>query len=126
MKAASLFYEVSETVREEVPGFRALALVSLDGGLTEHDIADQSLPPDILSEFATLIRIAHHASEDTRNGELLETFWTADRSIVLARRVTADSFLILVGEPELRTGFARYVLRRAAWQLRPQFESAPQ
>ena len=101
MKAASLFDEVSETVREGIPGFRALALVSLDGGLTEHNIADPSLTPDILSEFATLIRIAHHTSEDTRSGELLETSWTADRSVVLARRVTADSFLILVGEPEL-------------------------
>ena len=126
MQATSFFYEVCRTVREEIPGFRALALVALDGGLREHDIADPSLTPDTLSEFATLLRIVHHTSEDTRTGELVETSWTADRSIVLARRVTSDSFLILVGEPELRTGFARYVLRRAAWQLRPQFESASQ
>ena len=99
-----------------------MALVSLDGSIVEEVITDPALDPDTLSEFATLLRIAQHTSEDTAAGQLTETSWTADRSLVLARRASPETFLILVGEPGLRIGFARYLLRRAAWELRPQFE----
>ena len=123
--ASPLFQEVSESVRKQLKGFQALALVSLDGGVVEQLTADSTLNPDTLSEFATILRIAQHTSEDTAAGQLTEMSWTADRSLVLARRVAGESFLILAGEPELRLGFARYLLRRAAWELRPQFEKAP-
>ncbi len=86
---------------------------------------DSTLDPETLSEFATILRIAQHTSEDTAAGQLSEMSWTADRSLVLARRVSGESFLILAGDPGLRVGFAWYLLRRAAWELRPQFEKAP-
>ena len=119
-----LFQEVFESVRTQLAGFRALALVSLDGGVVEQVIADPVLNPDTLAEFATILRIAQHTSEDTAAGQLTEMSWTAERCLVLVRRVSGESFLILAGEPKLRGGFARYLLRRAAWELRPQFEKA--
>ena len=95
--ASPLFQEVSESVRKQLKGFQALALVSLDGGVVEQLTADSTLNPDTLSEFATILRIAQHTSEDTAAGQLTEMSWTADRSLVLARRVAGESFLILAG-----------------------------
>jgi len=120
-----LFQEVFDSVRTQLEGFRALALVSEDGGVIEKVFADSTLNPDTLFEFATILRIAQHTSEDTASGQLTEMSWTASRCLVLARRVSGGSFLILAGEPGLRVGFARYLLRRATWELRPQLENAP-
>ena len=117
-----LFQEVFESVRTQLEGFRALALVGLDGGIGEQEIADSTLNSDTLSEFATILRISQHICETTAAGQLTEMSWTADRWVVVARRVSAETFLILAGEPGLRVGFARYLLRRAAWDVRPQFE----
>ena len=116
--------EVFENVRNQLAGFRALALVGLDGEIGEHEIADSSVNSETLSEFATMLRIAEYTSESTAAGELTEMSWTADRWLVLARRVSEESFLILASEPGLQVGFARYLLRTAAWELRPQFERA--
>ena len=121
---SSLFQEVCESVRQKLGGFRALALVSLDGRIVAEVVEDRTLDPETLLEYATLLRIAHRTSEDTRAGELSEICWTSEQGVVLMRRVSHDSFLTLVGGPGLRTGLGRYLLRRAAWRLRPQFERA--
>ncbi len=120
-----LCQEVFESVSKQLAGFRALALVGLDGAIGEQVIADPTLNAEALSEFATILRIAQHTCENTEAGQLAEMSWTADRWLVLARRISGERFLILAGEPGLRVGFARYLLRRAAWELRPQFEKAP-
>ena len=120
----SFFHEVAESLRTPLYGFRGLALVGLDGNVLEQATNDFSVGPETLSEFATLLRIAQHTAEDTAAGPLLETSWTTEGILVLAHRVSAESFLILVCRPDERTGFARYLLRRAAWRLRPQLHSA--
>ena len=120
-----LFQEVFDSVRTQLEGFRAFALVGEDGVVIEKVSADSTLDPETLFEFATILRIAQHTSEATANGQLTEMSWTASRCLMLAHRVSGGSFLILAGEPGLRVGFARYLLRRAAWELRPQLENAP-
>ena len=73
-----LFQEVFESVRTQLAGFRALALVSLDGGVVEQVIADPALNPDTLAEFATILRIAQHTPPRTpQRGQLVEMSWTA-------------------------------------------------
>ena len=121
----SLFQEVFESVSTQLEGFRALAFVGLNGEIGEQVIADSTLNSDTLSEFATILRISQHICETTAAGQLTEMSWTADRWVVIARRVSAETFLILAGEPGLKVGFARYLLRGAAWDLRPQFEKDP-
>ena len=119
-----LFADLAGRVRDEVGAFRALAFVSLDGRIEESIIDDRVLDPESLSEFATLLRIAERTSEDAGTGGLEEMSWVADRSAVLTRRVSTDHYLILVLEPGVASAQARYVLRRAAWRLRPEIEKA--
>jgi predicted regulator of Ras-like GTPase activity (Roadblock/LC7/MglB family) len=113
----SPFDEISDGVRGKIPGFRALAFVGLDGNIEDLTIADPEFSTEALPEFAMLFRIAHRTSEDTRTGELSEMTWKSDRSIVVMSRVSDDSFLILFGTDEVRTGQARYVLRNACRRL---------
>ena len=118
-----VFQEMSERVRDKVRGFRALAVVSLDGIILDQVVVHPVVDAEALSEYATLLRIADRTSQDTRMGELMETVWIADRSVALTRRVSSDSFLILVADPDVPTGQARYALKQAARRLRPEFES---
>ena len=119
-----VYSEIFEGIQKQLEGLRALGIASLDSGIVEQVIADPSLDAGILSELATLLRIAQFTSETTDTGRLVETSWTAESSVILAHRVSPDNFLILVGRAELQLGFARYVLRKAAWQLRPQLVGA--
>jgi predicted regulator of Ras-like GTPase activity (Roadblock/LC7/MglB family) len=121
---ASILEEASDRLRRKVSGFRALAMVSLDGSITDHVSADASVDSEMLEEFATLLRIAYRTSEDARAGELRETCWISDQCTVLTRRVSDDTFLIFVGAPQVLTGLARYVLKQAAWQLHIQLEGS--
>ncbi len=118
----ALFREISERVRNKISGFQALALVSVDGNIVDQVAVDPVVDAEALAEYATLLRIADHTAEDTGTGELSETAWVADRSLVLTRRISPDNFLILVADPDTQTGQARYVLRQAAWRLRPAVE----
>jgi predicted regulator of Ras-like GTPase activity (Roadblock/LC7/MglB family) len=120
---STVLHEAFEEISSQLSGCRALAVVGLDGGIDAQHMSDPSFEPDSLSEIVTLLRIAEHTSEDTRAGRLLETSWTTEGALILARRVSDGNFLILLGDPELQMGFARYLLRRAAWQLRPQLQS---
>jgi predicted regulator of Ras-like GTPase activity (Roadblock/LC7/MglB family) len=119
----SILEEVSESFQSKIPGFRAIAMVNLDGSITDHVSVDPGVDNEMLAEFATLVRIADRTSEDAASGELFETSWISDQSTILTRRISEQSFLIFVGEPLLLTGLARYLLRQAAWQLHAELES---
>ena len=118
-----VFQEMSERVRDKVRGFRALAVVSLDGIILDQVVIHPVVDDEALSAYATLLRISDRTSQDTRMGELMETVWIADRSVALTRRVSSDSFLVLVSDPDVSTGLARYALKQAARRLRTEFES---
>jgi predicted regulator of Ras-like GTPase activity (Roadblock/LC7/MglB family) len=118
-----VFQEMSERVRDKVRGFRALAVVSLDGIILDQVVIHPVVDDEALSEYATLLRISDRTSQDTRMGELMETVWIADRSVALTRRVSSDSFPVLVSDPDVSTGLARYALKQVARRLRTEFES---
>jgi len=111
------FSDAEEVLGEPIIGVRALALLGLSGHVDEHLILDDALSTDVLAEFATLLRIACHMSEEANAGRLEETTWTFQEGTVLTRRVSGERFLILVGGPLLRTSLARYVMRQAAGRL---------
>jgi predicted regulator of Ras-like GTPase activity (Roadblock/LC7/MglB family) len=102
---------------QRVEGVRALVIVSLDGQIEDQLIVDQGVDAELLAEYATLVRIAYHTSEDAGSGALLETTWSSEAGTVLSRHVDGERFLVLIGGPSLRTSLARYVLRQAAKRM---------
>ena len=120
----TLLRDVSERIDARIRGFRALALVNLDGNISEYVTVVSNVNDDTFSEYVTLLRIAHRTSEDARTGKLLESSWITDQSTVLTRHVAADTFLIFIGDPGISTGLARYTLRQTAGQLQPLLETA--
>jgi predicted regulator of Ras-like GTPase activity (Roadblock/LC7/MglB family) len=106
--------DASEVLRKDIDGVRALMIVSLAGHIESQVVLDASIDSEVLSEFATLIRIACRTSVDSGMGDLLETTWTCKGGTVLSRHVDAERFMVLVGGPTLRTSLARYVLRQTA------------
>ena len=126
MKQASstLLRDVSEQIDARIRGFRALALVNLDGNISEYVSVVSNVNEETFSEYVTLLRIADRTSADARTGRLLEASWVSDQSTVLSRRVSAGTFLIFIGEPAISTGLARYTLRQTAGQLQPLLETA--
>ena len=105
---------------ESVEGVRALVIVGLDGQIEDKLILDQSVSGEVLSEYATLVRIAYHTSQDAGAGGLSETTWSSEEGTILSRHVDGERFLVLLGGPTLRTSLARYVLRQAAKRMRLQ------
>jgi predicted regulator of Ras-like GTPase activity (Roadblock/LC7/MglB family) len=111
---------VLEKLRKNVTGLQALILVGPDG-VVEQIIEDPSLDLEtIVGEYTTLLRIARSASEDSGSGDLVENVVVSERSIMIARTVAAELYLILLSRAQDQIGRARYELKQAAWEIRGQ------
>ena len=93
------FPEVVAKLRQCVTDIQALILVGPEGVLMDYVLDDASLNLEtIAGEYATLLRIARSASEDSGSGNLVENIVVSEKSIMIARSVSPDHYLILVGE----------------------------
>jgi len=72
----------------------------------------------IAGEYISLLRIARSASEDSGSGNLVENIVVSERSIMVARSVSPEQYLILLSRSQDQIGRARYELKQAAWELR--------
>ncbi len=87
-------------------------------GVLDHVGVDPSLNLEPLAvEYGTLLRIAGRASEDTGAGNLIEQIVVCEKSVMIARAVSAGHFLILVCTSQDQIGRARYELKQAAWEI---------
>ena len=96
---------------------QALILVGPEGVL-DYVLDDASLNLEtIAGEYATLLHIARSASEDSGSGNLVENIVVSEKSIMIARSVAADHYLILLARSQDQLGRARYELKQAAWEI---------
>jgi predicted regulator of Ras-like GTPase activity (Roadblock/LC7/MglB family) len=88
-------------------------------GVIHYVLDDPALHLDtIIGEYATLLRIARSAAEDSGAGNLIENVLVSEKSIVIARNVSSDHYLILLSRAKHQVGRARYELKQAAWEIR--------
>ena len=107
-----------EKLRKGVTGIQAVILVGPDG-IVDHFLDDPTLNIEtITGEYATLLRIARSASEDSGAGDLVENILVSEKSIMIARSVPPDNYLILLSRSQDQIGRARYELKQAAWEMR--------
>lgn len=96
---------------------QALILVGPEG-VIDYTLDDPSLNLEtIAGEYATLLHIARSASQDSGSGNLVENIVVSEKSIMIARTVTSEHYLILLSRSHDQLGRARYELKQAAWEL---------
>lgn len=117
------FREILEKLRKNVTDIQAVILVGPDG-VVDHMVDDPVLNIEtIAGEYATLLRIARSASEDSGSGNLVENIVVSEKSIMIARNISPDHYLILLSRSQDQIGRARYELKQAAWELEKKSKS---
>jgi len=87
-------------------------------GIVDYVLDDPALNLELIAgEYATLLRIARSASEDSGAGDLLENILISETSVMVARNVLPDHYLILLSRAQDQIGRARYELKKAAWEM---------
>jgi predicted regulator of Ras-like GTPase activity (Roadblock/LC7/MglB family) len=111
------FRRVLEQLRKSVADIQALILVGPDG-VIDYTLDDSSLNLDtIAGEYATLLHVARSASEDSGSGNLIENIVVSEKSIMIARSVGPEHYLILLARAQEQLGRARYELKQAAREI---------
>jgi predicted regulator of Ras-like GTPase activity (Roadblock/LC7/MglB family) len=111
------FRRVLAQLRKSVADIQALILVGPDG-VIDYTLDDSSLNLDtIAGEYATLLHIARSASEDSGSGNLIENIVVSEKSIMIARSVAPEHYLILLARAREQLGRARYELKQAAREI---------
>ena len=111
------FREVLAKLRTSVAEIQALILVGPEG-VVDYVLDDTSLNLEtIAGEYATLLHIARSASEDSGSGSLVENIVVSEKSIMIARCVAPEHYLILLARSQDQLGRARYELKQAAWEI---------
>jgi predicted regulator of Ras-like GTPase activity (Roadblock/LC7/MglB family) len=111
------FHEVLGKLRDSVTDIQAVILVGPDG-IVDHVLEDPSLDIELIAgEYATLLHIARSASADSGSGNLVENIVVSERSIMIARSISNDHYLILLSRSQDQIGRTRYELKQAAWEL---------
>jgi predicted regulator of Ras-like GTPase activity (Roadblock/LC7/MglB family) len=100
-----------------VAGVQAILLVGPQGVL-DHVLDDRALNLETITvEYATLLRVARSASQDSGAGNLVENILVAENSVMIARSVSPDHYLVLLSRSQDQIGRARYELKQAAWEM---------
>jgi predicted regulator of Ras-like GTPase activity (Roadblock/LC7/MglB family) len=111
------FRDIVSKLRRNVAQIQAVMLVG-PHGLVDHVADDPALNLEtIAEEYATLLRIARSALEDSEAGSLVENVLVSEQSVVIARSVSPDHYLILLSGAQDQIGRARYELKQAAWEI---------
>ena len=114
---AAQFRDVLETMRKKLSDVQAILIVGPDG-VVDHILADSSLKIEtIASEYAMLLRIAGRASQDAGAGNLVEQTVISEKSIMIARLVSPQHFVILITKAQDQIGRARFELKSAASEI---------
>jgi predicted regulator of Ras-like GTPase activity (Roadblock/LC7/MglB family) len=111
------FRDVLAKLRTSVTDVQALILVGPEG-VVDYVLDDTSLNLETIAcEYATLLQIARSASQDSGSGNLVENIVVSEKSIMIARSVAAEHYLILLARSLDQLGRARYELKQAAWEI---------
>jgi predicted regulator of Ras-like GTPase activity (Roadblock/LC7/MglB family) len=107
-------------LRNAIAEVQALILVGPHGVL-DYVLDDPGLHLEtIAGEYATLLRIARSASLDSGAGNLVENILVSEHSMMIARSISPEHYLILLSRSQDQIGRARYELKRAALELSNQ------
>jgi len=113
----TIFRKVLTQLRKNVAHIQAVILVGPEG-VVDQMVEDSSLDIEtIVGEYITLLHIARSASEDSGAGALVENIVVSERSIMVARSIAPEHYLIVLSKSQDQIGRARYELKQAAREI---------
>jgi predicted regulator of Ras-like GTPase activity (Roadblock/LC7/MglB family) len=112
------FRQVVDKLRRSITQIQAVILVGPQG-VVDYVLDDPALNLEtIAGEYATLLRIARSASEDSGAGNIVENVLVSEKSVMIARNISPDHYLILLSRAQDQIGRARYELKQVAREIR--------
>lgn len=125
MEASGELRDVLASIREEVPGIRALALISYEGFIIE-SFLPSSVDEDLMAAMgASVLSIAERMGIDLRIGEFELGIISGTDSYVLLTKAGEDAILLVLVNKEVKLGVALYWVKRAASKIAELLKKMP-
>ena len=100
---------------------RGVAIVGMDGIVVEEQKKQADLDLHALgAEIVGLLKTADKTIDSIGAGRITELIFNAAGAMIILRRISADYLLIFAIQPDGNLGKGRFVLKRAASELKSE------
>jgi len=113
------------SIRSEVPGVRAIAIISYDGFVIE-SLMPSSVDEDLMAAMgSSVLSIAERMGIDLRLGEFELGIVSGSDGYLMLTRAGQYAILLVLVNKEVKLGIALYAVKRAANKVATALEKAP-
>ncbi|RLI38574.1 hypothetical protein DRO60_03070 [Candidatus Bathyarchaeota archaeon] len=114
--------EILNSIKEETPGVRALAVISYDGFVIE-SFMPSSVDEDLMAAMgSSVLSIAERMGIDLRLGDFELGIVCGSDGYLLLTRAGREAILILLVNKDVKLGVALYMAKRAAARVAEALE----
>jgi predicted regulator of Ras-like GTPase activity (Roadblock/LC7/MglB family) len=116
------FKSVLEDIGRRLEGVLGVAVIGDDGIIVDRYAADPDFDSELASvEYVASCRELKRAGDSIESGALEEVTIASEKTTVLLRIISPGYFIILLMRPGQSLGRGRYEIKRASYQLAPEF-----
>ena len=116
------FKEVLEKMSHRIDGVLGAVVIGEDGIIAERYVVDAAFDMELASvEYVGGCRDIKRASESLESGEVEEVDIITEKTRMLLRNISPGYFIILMMGPGGSIGKGRYELKKASYELAPEF-----
>ena len=116
------FNSVLEGIGRRIEGVLGVAVIGDDGIIVDRCATDPEFDSELASlEYVASCKDLKRASDSIEAGALEEVTVVSERATVLLRTISPGYFIILLMRPGQSLGRGRYEIKRASYELAPEF-----
>ena len=116
------FKSVLEDIAERQEGILAAVVIADDGIIVERQVVEEGYDVELASvEYVGSCRDIRKAMESIESGALQEVTVVAEKTAMVMRSISPGYFLLVIQRPESSLGKCRYLLKKASYELAPEF-----
>ena len=116
------FTEILKEVVTATDGALGALVVGLDGIPVEEYVKNSEMDIQSMTvEYSSLLKEIEKGSQSAQMGSTKEVTVTAEKAIIMMRRLNDEYFLVLIVKPEGNFGKGRFLLRMSAPHLLKEF-----
>ncbi len=116
------FKQVLEKMSNRLEGVLGAVVIGEDGIIVERHVVDSGFDAELASvEYVGGCRDIKRASESLESGEVEEVDIVTEKTRMLLRSISPGYFIILMLASGASIGKGRYELKKASYELAPEF-----